>query len=152
MKKLILLRGLPGSGKTTFADFLIGIISMEADVTVCAADDFFYDENGMYNFDASLLHKAHLSCQQDVEIAMQDGADKFRDWQLGDRYDVPFSIVIVHNTTTTPKEIKIYTDLAAKYGYEVTSLIVENRHGNKSVHGVPDEAMERMRNRFEVKL
>jgi hypothetical protein len=45
-----------------------------------------------------------------------------------------------------------YLKLAEKYDYKVVSLIVENRHGNKSVHNVPDETMEKMRNRFEIKL
>lgn len=142
MKKLILVRGLPGSGKTTFAKFLYNTIDLEVDVTICAADDYFYDADGKYNFDANQLYNAHLSCQQNVEIAMQRGNAAL---QID-------SVIIVHNTTTAPKEIKTYVELAKKYEYELTSLIVENRHGNESVHNVPDEAMDRMRNRFEVKL
>jgi hypothetical protein len=42
--------------------------------------------------------------------------------------------------------------LAQKYDYKVVSLIVENRHGNKSVHDVPDETIEKMKKRFEVSL
>jgi hypothetical protein len=45
-----------------------------------------------------------------------------------------------------------YYDLAAKYGYKVFSIIVENRHGGKNVHGVPDEKLEIMKNRFSIKL
>ena len=32
------------------------------------------------------------------------------------------------------------------------SLIVENRHGGKNVHGVPDETLEKMEQRFSIKL
>ncbi len=39
-----------------------------------------------------------------------------------------------------------YLKLAEKYDYKVVSLIVENRHGNKSVHNVPDETMEKNEN------
>jgi hypothetical protein len=31
-------------------------------------------------------------------------------------------------------------------------MIVENRHGGKNTHGVPDEKVEVMKNRFQVKL
>jgi len=60
--------------------------------------------------------------------------------------------IVVSNTSTTEKEMEPYLKLAEKYDYKVVSLIVENRHGNKSVHNVPDETMEKMRNRFEIKL
>ena len=39
-----------------------------------------------------------------------------------------------------------------QYGYQVYSIVVENRHGGVNQHGVPAEAVERMRNRFEIKL
>lgn len=152
MKKLILVRGIPGAGKTTFAKFLASTIDVDADVAICAADDYFYDDNGKYHFDAGQLYNAHLSCQQDVEIAMLDGSRKETAWLNGVTNVEPKSIVIVHNTSTAAKEVKTYTDLARKHGYEVTSLIVENRHGNQSVHNVPEETLKRMKERFDVKL
>ena len=45
-----------------------------------------------------------------------------------------------------------YFKLAEKYGYKVVSLIIENYHGGKNVHGVPDDKIEIMRNRFEISL
>ncbi len=45
-----------------------------------------------------------------------------------------------------------YYNMAKEYGYMVFSMIVENRHRGKNVHGVPTEALERMKNRFELKL
>jgi hypothetical protein len=45
-----------------------------------------------------------------------------------------------------------YFKLAEKYGYKVVSLIVENRHGGTNVHGVPEDKLEIMKNRFEIKL
>jgi hypothetical protein len=45
-----------------------------------------------------------------------------------------------------------YFELAEKYGYRVHSLIVENRHGGVNQHGVPEDKLEIMKNRFEVKL
>jgi hypothetical protein len=48
--------------------------------------------------------------------------------------------------------MKSYFDLAEKHGYRVYSLIVENRHGGVNEHGVPEDKLEIMKNRFEVKL
>jgi adenylate kinase family enzyme len=42
---LFLIRGLPGSGKTSFASAIWN------DYAVCEADKFFYDKDGNYNFD-----------------------------------------------------------------------------------------------------
>jgi hypothetical protein len=48
--------------------------------------------------------------------------------------------------------MKPYFDLAEKHGYRVYSLIVENRHGGVNEHGVPEDKLKIMKNRFEVKL
>jgi predicted kinase len=131
---LIILRGLPGSGKTSFAKYMFSN-------NVFEADQYFYDENGNYNFDATKLHTAHMDCQNRVEKLMQMSSTT----QYG-------SEIVVSNTATTEKELKPYYDLAEKYDYKVVSLIVENRHGSKNVHNVPDEKLEQMRNKFSIKL
>jgi hypothetical protein len=48
--------------------------------------------------------------------------------------------------------MKPYYKLAEKYGYVVFSLVVENRHGGINEHGVPDETLKKMENRFQLKL
>lgn len=60
--------------------------------------------------------------------------------------------VAVANTFTQEWEWEKYDFLAAKLGYMVFFIIVENRHGNKSIHDTPDAAVNRMKDRFEVKL
>jgi hypothetical protein len=45
-----------------------------------------------------------------------------------------------------------YFTMAERYNYRIHSVIVENRHGNKNVHNVPDEKILAMTNRFEIKL
>jgi NEDD4-binding protein 2 len=136
MKILILLRGLPGSGKSTFANYIFSNNIFEA-------DQYFYDEDGNYNFDASKLYEAHKWCQLRVEHAMEDNLES---------NGMYFSEIVVSNTSTTEKELEPYLELAKKYDYQVVSLIVENRHGNKSVHNVPEETIERMKQRFSIKL
>lgn len=135
-KVLIILRGLPGSGKSSFANLIW------ASHVICEADQFFYDEEGNYNFDATKLGQAHKACQEKVEMFMQDNLNNHQ----------YYPEIVVSNTSTTEKELQPYLDLALKYGYTVVSLIVENRHGGQNVHGVPDEKLEQMRNRFNIKL
>jgi len=137
MKKLFLIRGLPGSGKSTFAKELVG-----SDFLVCEADKFFYDREGNYNFDATKLKEAHESCRNRVETYMKDSL-------VNDQF---YREIAVSNTFTREWEMQAYIDLAAQYDYRVFSIIIENRHGNSNVHGVPDEVVKNMQLRFEIKL
>ncbi len=131
MKILYLLRGLPGCGKSSLAKSL-----MNAQTGHVEADMFFM-KNGEYNFDASKLKEAHEWCQKQTDTYMSPYG---------------YNTVIVSNTFTQEWEMKPYYELAEKYGFVVFSLIVENRHGGINEHNVPEEKLEQMKNRFEVKL
>ncbi len=137
MKELFLLRGLPGSGKSTLANSIVG-----SDFLVCEADKYFYDKEGNYNFDGSKLKDAHEFCRNTVETYMKDSL-------VNDQF---YRKIVVSNTFTQEWEMQTYFELAEKYGYRVYSLVVENRHGGVNQHGVPAEAVTRMRDRFEIKL
>lgn len=137
-KTLYIVRGCPGSGKSTFAEKLVG-----SDFLVCEADKYFIDkETGEYKFDPSKIKDAHKWCQDMVETYMKDSL-------VNDQF---YREIAVSNTFTQNWEMIPYFDLAKKYGYKVFTVIVENRHGGKNVHGVPDDKLEIMRNRFEFKL
>jgi predicted kinase len=135
-KTLILVRGLPGSGKSTFANFVWN------DYAICEADKFFYDKEGNYNFDPNRLKAAHEWCRFQVEERMKNNEEN-------PQY---YPEIVVSNTFTQEWEMEAYYELAKKYGYLVISIIVENRHGGKNIHGVPEEKLEQMRNRFQIKL
>lgn len=125
---LIIIRGIPGCGKSSFAK-LIG-------KAICVADDYHIDLNRNYNWKLENQGKAHEWCQRKCEKFMQRNIDK----------------VIVANTSTTEKEITPYLNLANKYNYKVYSIIVENRHGNVNIHNVPQETLDKMESRFSIKL
>jgi predicted kinase len=131
-KKLYIVRGLPGSGKTTFAESLGG--------SHFEADQYFM-VNGEYQFDFAKIKDAHNWCQNQVSNAML----------LNYTANINKTIV-VSNTFTQEWEMQPYIDMAKEWGYTVFTIIVENRHGGKNVHGVPDDKLEIMKNRFEIKL
>ena len=60
--------------------------------------------------------------------------------------------IAVANTFSQAWELEPYQTLASEHSYTVFALIVENRHGGASMHDVPDEVIETMRQRFEVRL
>ena len=125
MKSLILVRGVSGSGKSTFVQNIVH------DQYFFEADMFFVDDNGNYKFEHSKLKDAHAWCRFQVEETMKDADD-----------------IIVSNTFTTEREMKPYLNLAEKYGYTVFTVIVENRHGNKDVHNVPQETRQKQAERL----
>jgi predicted kinase len=128
-KNLILLRGLPGSGKSTAAKLFNKSPHFEADM-------FFMDANGDYQFDINKIKDAHNWCKSSVMDAMKK----------------EYPIIVVSNTFTEEWEMDAYYKMAEELGYRVISMIVENRHGGKNEHGVPDDKLEIMKNRFTVKL
>lgn len=148
MKTLFLIRGIPGSGKTFTADLL----SENGKYPVLSADMFFVDSEGNYNWDASKIKDAHAWCLNMTDRCMHcnDGW-----WHSTDDYRFKHTNtnkIFVTNTFTQEWEMEPYFKLAEKYGYTVVTLICENRHGGTNIHNVPEETIEKMKNRFEVKL
>ena len=125
--KLYIIRGVPGCGKTTFANDICD--------KVVSADDYHYDADGNYNWKPENMKAAHRYSQGKTRSIMETGKD-----------------VAVANTSTTVKEMKPYYKMAEEFGYTVFSVIVENRHGGENVHRVPEATLEAMEKRFDVKL
>lgn len=60
--QVVILRGVPGSGKSHLAHQCAEYIEDPTKVAVCSADNFFTDNSNTYSFSTSQLHKAHLHC------------------------------------------------------------------------------------------
>lgn len=110
MPTLILIRGLPGSGKSTIAKKMTlgGFVHVEADM-------FFEDDNEDYRFNPAHIKEAHRWCQEMTEEFMECGLD-----------------VVVSNTFTQKWEMDPYMKLADKYDYDVV-IRVEKR-------GIPEHS------------
>jgi len=134
MKQLIIMRGLPGSGKTTYLNTLE---VEDGKYVICSADHFFL-VTGEYHFDPRLLGKAHEACKTDAEIAMQAGIE----------------LVIIDNTNTQKWEYEDYLKMATKYNYNVTIQVIGNTtdlelYATRNTHGVPLAGLQRMAARWE---
>jgi predicted kinase len=131
-KNLYLVRGIPGSGKSTFARQL-GCTHFETDT--------FFMVDGEYKFDPSKLKQAHSWCQNEVHNAM------ILNVTTGEHSDIAVS-----NTFTQEWEMEPYMELAKSWGYRVFSIVVENRHEGVNQHNVPEDKLQAMKDRFEFKL
>jgi len=142
-RNLILVRGISGSGKSTFAELMASkpyecflLEEGDDDYPVYSADNYFIDKDGNYNWVGEELTAAHAWCLNETALSMEEGEEK----------------IFVANTFTSERELVPYYDLAKRWGYRVFSVIVENRHDGLSIHDVPESSIEKQRNRFSIKL
>jgi predicted kinase len=119
MKKLVVMSGIPGSGKSTYLSKL-----QHPPVTVCSADHFFIQEDGSYKFCAPLLNLAHGDCFAKFTHLLEAGCVH----------------LAVDNTNLGWSEAGRYIEagLAAGYVVELVQLRVPPAAAAaRCVHGVP---------------
>jgi predicted kinase len=125
MKQLYLIRGLPGSGKTTLAKQIAE--------EYYEADAFFLDEQGNYIYDKEKIKEAHEYCQANTKDAML--------------HDV--ETIAVSNTFVRRWEMFPYLAMAKEFGYTVTEITLSGPlHGN--IHQVPVEIIGNMKTNWEI--
>jgi predicted ABC-type ATPase len=120
---LYIIRGLPGSGKTTFAKSLGIKDHFEADM--------WFEIYNKGKFDPSLLGEAHHWCRVKVYGCIINGVSK----------------IVVSNTFVKKWEMSSYISMAERHGYKVHILVAQGNF--KSVHDVPEATMDKMRKNFE---
>lgn len=159
---LVILRGLPGSGKSTVGQRLAS--PDEANTfshgRACfAADDWMVDRDGLYSFHPEKLKHCHEQCQSQVYESLDNeivGAQHLYNlFEKGKDY-----VVVVANTFTEQWEIDPYLEiieqLQAEHNVRVrlTVMTVDNGLSDeelavRNTHGVPVAAIKRMRDRFQ---
>lgn len=124
--QLVLIRGLPGSGKSTMAKALA-----RAGFEHFEADTYHMNNEGDYCFDRANAKAAHEWCQQETRKALERGKQ-----------------VVVSNTFVQLWEMAPYFDMAKALGIEPN--VLEAKGNWQNVHAVPAEVMANMRERWET--
>lgn len=102
--EVVLIRGLPGSGKTTIAKKMDGYFHLEADK--------FLEVDGIYIYDASKVRAAHDWCVASTKMALEQGKN-----------------VVVSNTFVKLWEMQRYIDLGFPFQILEMQKIWTNIHG-----------------------
>lgn len=126
MPHLTLVRGLPGSGKSTFAQTL-----QDGSMIHVEADQYFILGDGEYKFDPNLLRPAHEWCLSST----------IRWLRLG------YSVV-VSNPFVQLWEMERYFAIPSLL-LNTTLSVVEMRTQYESPHNIPEVSIEKMRARFQ---
>jgi len=135
-KQLILMQGIPGSGKSVTADALRDLLG-----ACIYSTDTFWEQGEGYNFDASKLTAAHEWNQSRVARAMAGGVQ----------------VIIIDNTNIKRRDAKHYQVMAAEHDYQVSVIRVETpidvciaRQADRPEdRRVPEEIIRRMCNQME---
>lgn len=119
--RLILVRGLPGSGKSTYAKSL-NIFHVEIDM-FCMIDS-------KYQWDATQGRRRIELCFTAAQYALQAGVD-----------------VVVSNTFARKRDIEPYVRLAREFNATLSVCLATG--GHRSIHPVPEETITRLRESWE---
>jgi len=129
MKRVIILSGIPGSGKSTYTK------TLEPDFTV-SADSFFEIPGKGYVFNPAKLPAAHQECFLEA---------------IGWLEMNTAGLLVVDNTNTSAWEIAPYVLAGEAYdaSVEIHRLTVDVATAKmRNIHGVPDAVIESMAARF----
>ena len=119
---LIIVRGIAGSGKTTF-------VKKTFPEAAHYEADMFFEQKGEYKFDASKLKEAHNWCRKRVYECIRNK-----------------KLVVVSDSFTRAWEVSPYINYALLKGVPILLIELTTFYG--SVHSVPQEVIDKQKARF----
>lgn len=129
MGQVIIMVGVPGSGKSTY------VKNSNPNAPILSADNFFM-KRGVYQFDRNYLGTAHASCYNGF-LALIEAKQE---------------VIVIDNTNTTLREIEKYANPAKEADYEVKIVVLKCdclTAFNRNVHNVPLASIQKMAERIE---
>lgn len=127
---VIIMRGIPGSGKSTF------VRQKYSHATVCSADHYFTDDEGNYEFDIDEIGEAHQYCRN----------------QFYEAIDCKDPLIVVDNTNLTMRAMEFYIAEAIEHNYEIIFVHVVtpiNIALERQTHNVPEETVQEFADKME---
>lgn len=151
MKKLVMMRGIPGSGKSTKAQEIARkhLENGGKSVAICSTDDY-HMEGGKYVFKPDRLGDFHVRNQLRAYEYCRNGIE----------------LVIVDNTNIKRRDMNIYINNSKSCGYEIEEVIIGEDElmsdfnspiftdyiqmcAERNTHGVPGDVIDRMARTFQ---
>jgi NEDD4-binding protein 2 len=136
MKKLIIIRGISGSGKS----FLAKSIAEKYSCYIILSTDDFFIKNNEYKFDHNYLGAAHNWNYARCCKAVFDGIEN----------------IIIDNTNTQFWEFEKYCKIGLQNNYEIEVVEPDTpwkydveELTKRNTHGVPKETIQKMLDRME---
>ncbi|NWR47379.1 N4BP2 protein, partial [Regulus satrapa] len=133
---LVLLRGVPGSGKSYLAR---NLLEDNPGGIILSTDDYFY-KHGQYHYDPDCLGEAHEWNRKRAKEA----------------FEMRVSPIIIDNTNIQAWEMKPYVALAQQFKYRVMFREPDTwwkfkpkELERRNIHGVSKEKIKRMLERYE---
>lgn len=153
-KTLYIIRGVPGSGKSTYVKNHLfdihSVIHSTDDVVEKVFAPKFIGKGGIEGYKAffkyitetdnyGLFGAAHKQNQENARRSMYKGIHK----------------IIIDNTNLTPKECHPYVKDALDNGYEVMIITIPLKNtaeelDKRNIHGVPLEVIKKMIEKFKL--